>query len=234
MRAPPSGSQQRRALGVVMAATLFVGGSAKHQPPVSEATEIVSLTLLPQEIAAGAQASGSIRLDAAAATALRVDVTSSNPAIARVPASASVSAGARSAAFAIQTFADGSGCARISARIGAGAARSDELFVLPRSTPPGSPVSLRFESNTVVASSSVLASVQLAQPAPAGGTAVQLSSGNPAAATVPASIVVPPGALNQRFVVSTSVIASSTCAVITAAVGTSASKALIKIVGITR
>lgn len=227
--------QRRRAVFICVLTALI----ASEPPPerasevASGAAEIVALTLVPQEVAAGTQASGSIRFDSATLTALRVDLTSGNPAIARVPASVVTVAGARSTVFPIQTFAESPGCARITARAGAAAARFDQLFVIPP-TDQQSPVNLRLESNAVVATGNALAYVQLAHAAPAGGTNVHLASSSPSVATVPASIVVPPAATKQRFLIHTAPVASSTCAVISAVVAGNTSKALLKIVGTSR
>ena len=155
---------QRRSVALVALLTTLIAGELTNAP------DIASLTLVPQQVAAGSQASGSVRLDAAASSPVRVELASVNPTIAKVPASLLVTPGARSASFSIQTFADIPGCTRISARLGAAVPHSDELFVLPRATPPGSPVALKLESSTVVATGTVLAHVLLAQPAPEAGT----------------------------------------------------------------
>lgn len=220
-----------RHLSVAALATLLVA-SSRLAPPREATTDIVSLTLVPQEISAGSQASGSVRLDNAAQTSIRIDLSSADPAIAGVPASVSVPARARSATFPIRTSSDAAGCTRITARLGTGAPRFAELFVGPLPTPRGSGVRLRLDSNAVVATGTVLAHVDLAGPAPEGGTTVFLASGNPSLAAVPASIMVAPGATSQRFVVNTAVVGTSTCAVISARVGAHTSRTLLKIVGI--
>jgi hypothetical protein len=61
--------------------------------------------------------------------------------------------------------------------------------------------------------------VTLSGPAPAGGARVLLSSSNPAAAQVPASVTVPAGATSATFTVTTSAVAASSLATISASYG---------------
>src|SRR5690242_14519535 len=63
---------------------------------------------------------------------------------------------------------------------------------------------------------SSIGTVTLSGPAPAGGVQVLLSSSNPAAAGVPASVTVPAGAASATFAVSTSIVLLSTSATISA------------------
>lgn len=215
-------------LGMVMMISVSASGGRLNP----RAVDIASLTLVPQEIPAGSQASGSIRLSGSSESVTRVELSSGDVLIAKVPASVSVPARARSAIFPIGTSSETAGCTRITARHGSGDARSAELYVIPQASPRGSPASLRLDSNTVVATGTVLAHVVLPGPAPDGGVAILLSSGNTSVASVPPSVLVPPGATSQRFVIRTSVTAASTCAVISAKLGGFTSRALLKIVGI--
>lgn len=196
------------------------------------AAEIASMAVVPGEVTAGGQATGSIRLDAIAPRALVIDVSSANPAVARVPNRVTAPAGAQSASFPVSTTADGPGCTRITAQLGNGVPRSADLFVLPRPSPPLAPVQLRLDSRTVVATGTVVGHVDLPRPAPEGGTTVVLASRTPAIATVPGSILVAPGATSQRFVITTSVAGASTCALISATAGGFTSRALLEIIGI--
>ena len=58
--------------------------------------------------------------------------------------------------------------------------------------------------------------VVLSAPAPAGGASVSLQSSNAAAASVPAAVLVPGGAISATFTIQTSAVSASTAATITA------------------
>ncbi len=62
----------------------------------------------------------------------------------------------------------------------------------------------------VVGGGSSTGTVTLSAPAPAGGAVVNLSSGNTAVATVPASVTVPANAISTTFTVNTSAVSSAT------------------------
>jgi hypothetical protein len=62
--------------------------------------------------------------------------------------------------------------------------------------------------------------VTLTSPAPAGGFSVTLSSGNPGAASVPASVAVAQGATSASFAISTTAVTTSTPVTISATAGT--------------
>src|SRR6266481_2211472 len=84
--------------------------------------------------------------------------------------------------------------------------------------PPGSPTlsSMALNPMSVTGGSTSTGTVTLSGPAPSGGVAVSLSSGNTAAATVPASVTVAAGASSATFTVSTSAVTSSTAVTISA------------------
>jgi hypothetical protein len=84
----------------------------------------------------------------------------------------------------------------------------------PSPTPEPAPVfmsvtSLTLNPNTVAGGTSSTGTVTLSTAAPAGGTSVILSSGNPQAATVPATVTVPAGATSASFPITTAAVASS-------------------------
>src|SRR3989454_926118 len=84
--------------------------------------------------------------------------------------------------------------------------------------PPGSPMlsSIALNPMSVTGGSPSTGTVTLSGPAPSGGAAVSLLSGNTAAATVPASVTVAAGASSVTFTVSTSAVTSSTAVTISA------------------
>lgn len=80
------------------------------------------------------------------------------------------------------------------------------------------PSALTLNPSSVNGGQSSTGTVTLNVPAPAGGAAVTLASGNPAA-TVPASVVVPAGATSAAFTVSTQAVGAPTAATISGAYG---------------
>lgn len=88
------------------------------------------------------------------------------------------------------------------------------------STPPPAPTpalsSVSLNPSTVQGGTSTSATVTLTAPAPAGGAAVSLTSGNTAAATVPASLTVAAGATSATASVATSSVGSTATSTISA------------------
>jgi len=135
-----------------------------------------------------------------------VALTSSNTAVATVPATVTVVEGALSASFPITTLTVGSSTPVTITGAYASVTKQSVLTV-----DPGAPalVSVALSPAIVTGGISVLGTVTLSGPAPAGGTVVTLTSGNTSAATVPASITVAPGAAVGNFTVTTNVVAAS-------------------------
>jgi|GEM_PF-1726263 len=81
----------------------------------------------------------------------------------------------------------------------------------PTPAPPSvSIASLSLNPTLVQGATSSTGTVTLTAAAPAGGTAVILSSGNPQAAAVPATVTVPAGATSATFPITTGTVAAST------------------------
>jgi hypothetical protein len=92
-----------------------------------------------------------------------------------------------------------------------------ELNVLASSTPPTPVLSLLTLSPTsVVGGNPSQGTVTLSAAAPSSGVVVTLSSSNPAAATVPASVSIPGGASSATFPVTTLSVTTSTSSTISA------------------
>jgi hypothetical protein len=139
-----------------------------------------------------------------------VSLSSSNPAVASVPGSGSVTvpAGATSATFTVTTSAVAtSTTVAISASYGSGTPQAASLTVMP-------PIlsSLALSLTSVTGGTPSTGTVTLSGPAPGGGAFVSLSSNNPAVASVPGSgsVTIPAGATSATFTVTTSAVATST------------------------
>ena len=121
------------------------------------------------------------------------------------------------------TIASGSGGSAV-----AYVASPSEVFALPLGDPnpavwtfallaPPSLSSLTLNPTSVVGGvQTSTGTVTLTGPAPAGGVQILLSSGNPAAVTLPSSVTIPAGATSATFTVNTSIVLVSTSVHITA------------------
>src|SRR5271169_3300607 len=85
--------------------------------------------------------------------------------------------------------------------------------------PPVTVSQLILNPTTVLAGSASSATVTLTAPALSGGAVVTLSSSNPAVAAVPASLSFPPGVSSGEFLISASLVSTSTSANILASYG---------------
>ena len=165
------------------------------------ATTLSSVSLSPVSVTSRSTTTGTVTLSAGApAGGGVVALASSDTAVATVPTSVTVTAGAISANFTVSTsVVPASATVTISGAYG-GVTRSAVLTVLPASTTLAS-VSLNPASVTGGSPSS--GTVILSATASAGGAVVTLSSSNPAVATVPAGVTVPAGATSGNFTVLT-------------------------------
>jgi hypothetical protein len=139
-----------------------------------------------------------------------VNLSSSNPAVASVPASVPIAAGATvSSSFTVTTAAVSSSTqVTITASVN-GATGSVVVTVNPIG------VSFSIPNLTVAGGNTASNSLTLASPAPAGGLTFNLASSDPSIATVPASVTVAAGATSSpTFNITAAVVATSTTATI--------------------
>ena len=90
---------------------------------------------------------------------------------------------------------------------------------LPSFNALGNQASLYLAIPELVGGAGALGTVNLAAAAPVGGLTVSLTSGNPAVASVPASIVVPANARSANFPITTTVVPDTALQLITASFG---------------
>ena len=202
--------------GGMQTATLTVA------PPI-----VSSLTLNPASVLGGVQSStGTVTLNGPApAGGARVLLSSSNTAAAQVPASVTVPAGATRATFTVTTSAVAASTqSTISASYGGGTQTATLTVISPIVS------SLTLNPTKVTGGlQSSTGTVTLNGAAPAGGARVLLSSSNPAAAQVPASVTVPAGATSATFTVTTSIVLLSTSADVSASYNSSTRTATLAI-----
>ncbi len=175
---------------------------------------LANLWLSPSSVYGGGTSVGTVTLNAAApAGGITITLASSNTAVATVPASIPVAAGATSATFNITTSAVSvSSSSSISAAYG-GVTLQQTLSVVPLLA------SVSLSPNRVIGGGSATGTVNLNGPAPAGGITVMLSSDNTAVATVPVSVAVAAGATSVPFPVTVQTVTVSSTANISAAYG---------------
>ncbi|MGB7970529.1 MAG: hypothetical protein WCF31_01025 [Candidatus Deferrimicrobiaceae bacterium] len=216
----------------ILAADLAASGTASvtaYTPPPGGGTSnaigfdvfpaLVSLSLSPAFVVGGSGATGKVTLNGAApAGGAVVSLSSDNPSLATVPGSVTVPEGNASATFPVTTVVvSSSTTVNISTMFG-GVPRSAGLTVVPAPPSPAL-VSLSLSYFSVVGGSSSTGTVMLSGAAPAGGAVISLSSDNPSAAMVPASLTVPEGSASASFPVSTAAVSSSTAVNISALYG---------------
>jgi hypothetical protein len=195
----------------VVTATL---GTSTNATLTVTAASLSSVTRSPTSVVGGNNSTGTVTLNGFAPTGgAVVTLSSSNTSAAQVPASITVAAGARSAAFTITTTPVAVNTSvTITGTYGVARTTSLTVNAPTLSTLTRSPTS-------VVGWNSSTGTVTLNGAAPAGGATVTLQSNNTAAAQVPASVIVTAGSRSATFTITTSGVASSTSVTITGAYG---------------
>ncbi len=182
-------------------------------PPIGPA----SLSVSPATVEGGNPVTGTVFLSGGApAGGLVVSLSSSNTAAATVPATMIVHGGLSSGTFPVSTLAGPVTRTTTITASANGVSRTADLTVTPSAAAALSTVAVNPASVTGGAASQ--GTVTLTSPAPAGGFAVSLSSGN-TAATVPAGVSVAQGATSATFAIATSAVMASTPVTITASAG---------------
>jgi hypothetical protein len=173
--------------------------------PTQVQVSLSSLTLIPATVTGGTPSTGTVTLNGPAPSGgAIVSLSSNNAAVAPVPASVTVPAGATTTTFSVSTGAvAASTTVIISASYGSETSQAASLTVIP---PILSSISL--SPTSVTAGSSSTGTVTLNGRAPSGGSQVTLSSSNPNVAAVPpsGSVTVPAGATTATFTVTTNML----------------------------
>jgi hypothetical protein len=148
-----------------------------------------------------------------------VNLSSSNPGAAQVPATVFVAGGAWSTGFNVTTSAVGSNTAvTISASLGSSSANAGLTVLAPASTAQVSSITLA-NSSGAGGITRKINTVRLNLPAPAGGAVVLLSSSNPGILAVPASVTIGAGLQETRFAFTPMAASTNTPVMITASYG---------------
>ena len=180
---------------------------------------VTSLALSPGTVVAGASSTGTVTLNAPAASGgATVQLSSVSPAT--VPATVTVPAGATTATFNVGTTSVSS-TTQVKMWAVLNTSWGAVLTVTPGSTSGPSLSTLSLSPTTVTGGSSSTGTVTLTGAAPSGGAVVTLSSSNTAVATVPANVTVAAGSTSRTFTVTTATVSSTASATITATLGVS-------------
>ncbi|MEP7112117.1 MAG: hypothetical protein ABI862_02525 [Ilumatobacteraceae bacterium] len=138
-------------------------------------------------------------------------LSSSNPAVASVPAEVMISYTGTRGGFNVSTSTVSSPTDVVITATGAGLTKSVTLTVSPSAPTPGPALStFTVNPTSVVGGTSARGTVTLGTTAPAGGATVHLTSNQPGAASVPASVTIPGGSAGASFTITTSPSAGTT------------------------
>ena len=187
---------------------------------------LTGFTVNPTSVQGGTSATGTVTLDSPSPTGgLAVNLGSSLPGAASVPATVTIPAGAISASFAVTTFAVANTTAQLTATLS-----TTTLFAALSITaaPSIALTSLTLSPTTVVGGVSSIGTVSLSAAAPTGGAVVSLS-GNSAAASEPATVTVPAGSTSTTFAITTSAVSSATAVTISGSFGGASASATLTV-----
>src|SRR5437667_2232366 len=194
--------------GPFSAARRFTAQAGAPPPPPPASLSSVSVT--PTSVVGGNSSQGTVTLTAGApAGGAVVGLSSANTAVATVPASVTVAAGATSATFSITTTSVTASTVLAITGTFHAVSRSAVLTVNP-TPPPPSLSSVTVNPTSVVGGTTSTGTVTLTTAAPTGGAIVTLSSTNATVASVPASVTVAAGAISANFTISTTAVTVAT------------------------
>lgn len=205
-----------RVLAVVVA--LGVVAALLVAPAASNAAGMINfLTVAPSQVNNGASATGTVSLAGPDAAPTTVLLVSDHPDAAQVPQSVVVPAGQTETTF---TISSNPAAATIIVQITAwventNALRTANLSVNPAPPPGPTLSSVSVTPTSTTGGSGVTGTVQFTG-AMNDGAGVQMSSSNPAVASVPSEVVVNAGASSSTFAVTTSSVTVQTPVTITA------------------
>jgi len=188
-------------------------------PDPNPAASLSAVSVNPSSVVGGNTSQGTVTLTSGTPTGgAVVSLSSSNSAVAAVPATVTVAAGTTSATFPITTkTVTASTALTISGTFG-GVSRTAALTVNPAAAGP-SLFSVTVNPASVGGGAPATGTVTLTTAAPISGAIVALSSSNATVASVPASVTVAAGALSAHFAIGTTGVTASTSVTISGAFG---------------
>ena len=188
-------------LGVMKSATLTV------TPAV-----LSTLALSPTTVVGGNPSTGTVTITGPAPPlGSVVPLSSSVQTAATVPANVTVPGGALSATFTVTSLGVTTSSSTVITATYGGVPKTKTLTVNP-----ATPSTVTLNPTTVIGGATSAGTVTLNGAAPPGGSTVALTSANPAAATVPASVPVAGGATTASFTATSLAVGTNTSSLITA------------------
>jgi hypothetical protein len=185
---------------------------------------VSTIVLNPPTAAGGSSSLGTVTLNGPAPTGGAVVTLSDNSTSATTPASVTVATGATSATFTLTTTAVAASTPVTITATYNGSTQTATLTINPLAV---SGVTLI--PNSVGGGSSVVGTITLNGPAPAGGALVVLSNSNPTVAAVPTNVTVAAGATTATFSILTNSVGVVTTATVTATYNGSTQQAVLAI-----
>jgi hypothetical protein len=184
--------------------------------PTSTQVSVASVGVNPASVIGGQVSTGTVALTGPAPSGgAVVALSSANTAVASVPSSVTVAAGATSASFTVTTSTVSvTTLVGISSSSG-GVTKTATLTVAPAPALPRV-ATLTVSPSTVTGGASSTGTVKLSGPAPSGGAAITLTTSNTIGA-VPQAVVVAAGKSSAKFTVTTRAVNTNRQVVITAA-----------------
>jgi LmbE family N-acetylglucosaminyl deacetylase len=193
------------------------------------AVALSALTVSPGSVVGGSPSTGTVTLSGPAPSGgAVVTLVSSNASVASVPGSVTVAANATTATFQVTTNVVASNTpvtisatyngTTQNANLNVSAAALTVVSVSPTSVRGGTPST---------------GTVTLSGPAGAGGAVILLSSNNPSAATVPATVTVPASSMTATFTVTTVPVLANTTATVSAVYGSTTRTAALTVTAAT-
>lgn len=186
------------------------------------------LSLDPSIVVGGRTADATVKLSGPAPWGgVTLTVSSADPAVAAVPSTVTVPAGATSATFSISTTP-----VSFHTQVAISVTNGSVIRTAKITVKIATPISLVLTPNPVVGGNTLQATVTLNGPAPSNGTVVRIGSGDAQLVTVPATVTVPAGASSATFTVNTATVTAFTQVILSATVSgvTSTAKLSLKVV----
>jgi hypothetical protein len=169
----------------------------------------------PSTFYGGNGATGTVTLTAPAPASQTITLTSSNTAAASVPASITIGATASSNTFVVTSHGVATSTAVTLTATSGTSTQTTHITVVPAPL-----YFLGSSASTVTAGGILTGTVKIAGLAAPGGTSVTLSSNNAAAASVPASALIPANTSAANFAITSHAVASQQVVTVTATLGT--------------
>jgi trimeric autotransporter adhesin len=192
--------------------TAQTSGFITVTPSNTSGIAVSSLSFNPNNVQSGSIALATVTLNNVAPQGAVVALSSSNTAVATVPATVTVAPGSNSAVFPVSTvYVASTVSVTISASLG-GVTQVSSLNVLQ---PPVIVSSVTFNPPTVGGGNPSTGTVSLSSPAQ-GNAVITLTNGSPSIITIPASVTIPSGSTSVTFPVTTHPVSAGTSVAISA------------------